>query len=111
MDRLTTYHHIADEVESKIREGPTGNIDGYLKLLDKLRVALDFFNHNNPGGVELSHVNDLFETGLDKLQKEFLNLLKRHSKPVPLQVLNDIAACEDIEGSWSRLSLVPGLSS
>ena len=35
---------------------PTGNVDGYLKLLDKLRSAVDFFKHNNPSSLELSHV-------------------------------------------------------
>lgn len=33
-----------------------GNIENYLKLMERLRVAVDFFNHNNPGSVELGHV-------------------------------------------------------
>ena len=33
-----------------------GNIEVYLKLMERLRVAVDFFNHNNPGSVELGHV-------------------------------------------------------
>ena len=94
MERVISFHHIADDVEAKIREGPSGNIEGYLKVLDKLRVAVEFFNHNNPGSVELSHVNDLFETGLENLSKEFLQLLKRHSKPVPVTMLNDIVEDE-----------------
>ena len=32
------------------------NIDAYLKLLDRLRVAVDFFSHSNPSSLELSHV-------------------------------------------------------
>ena len=36
---------------------PDGNnVDLYLKQLDRLRVAVDFFTHNNPNSVELSHV-------------------------------------------------------
>jgi len=99
MDRVISFHHVADEVEPRIREGPGSNIEGYLKLLDRLRVAWDFFTHNNPGSVELSHVNELFDCGLDALQKEFLQLLKRHSKPVPVAILSDIANCEDMEGT------------
>ncbi len=95
MERVIGYHHIADDVETKIRNGPTGNIEVYLKLLDRLKMAVDFFTHNNPGSVELSHVNDLFETGLESLQKEFLNLLKKHSKPVPVAILTDIVMEED----------------
>ena len=72
MDRIIGYHHIADEVEPKLMEGwvlllitinnyyyyysPTGNIEGYLKLLDKLRAAVDFFKNNNASSMELSHV-------------------------------------------------------
>ena len=33
-----------------------GNIEGYLKLMERLRVAVDFFNYNDPGSVELGHV-------------------------------------------------------
>ena len=51
----------------------------------------------NPRDI-MSHVNELFDCGLDALQKEFLQLLKKHSKPVPVAILNDIAACEDMEG-------------
>ena len=99
MDRVIGYHHVADEVEPRIREGPpSGSVDSYLKLLERLRVALEFFQHSNPSSVELSHVTELFECGLDALQKEFLALLKRNSKPVPLAVLNDVASCEDVEG-------------
>ena len=35
---------------------PTGNVEGYLKLLDRLRSAVDFFRNNNPSSLELSHV-------------------------------------------------------
>ena len=36
---------------------PDGNnVESYLKLLDRLKVAGDFFNHNNPNSVELSNV-------------------------------------------------------
>lgn len=97
LDRVIGFHHVADEVEPKVREGPVAGIEAYLKLLEKLHVAVEFFTQNNPGSVELSHVNELFETGLEMLQKEFLQLLKRHSKPVPVPILHDIAACEDME--------------
>ena len=98
LDRVISFHHVADEVEAKVREGPVASIEAYLKLLEKLHVAVEFFTQNNPGSVELSHVNELFETGLEMLQKEFLQLLKRHSKPVPVPILHDIAVCEDMEG-------------
>ena len=33
-----------------------GNLEVHLKLMERLRVAVEFFNHNNPGSVLLSHV-------------------------------------------------------
>ena len=61
MDRLIGFHHVADEVEAKVQEGPSGDVEGYIKVLDRLKVALDFFHANNPSSVELSHVQELFE--------------------------------------------------
>ena len=92
------FYHVSDDVEAKIREGPSGDIKSYLALLDKLKDASKFFRHNNPESMELSHINELLETGLDALVREFLHLLKKHSRPVHIATLRDIAACEDTEG-------------
>ena len=81
-------------------------------------MALVFFHSNNPASVELTRLHDYFDVsvthtqlcislslslqqGLDTLQRDFMNLMKNSSRPVALPLLNDIAACEDIEG-WSR---------
>lgn len=48
--------------------------------------------------MELVRINELLETGLDALAREFLQRLKKHSKPVHIATLHDIAACEDTEG-------------
>ena len=40
----------------------------------------------------------LLQQGLDTLQRDFMNMMKRSSKPVPIAILHDIAVCEDIEG-------------
>lgn len=92
LDRIIGFHHMADDIESRIREGPSGNIDAYLKLLEKLESALTFFSNNNPSSVELPRLNALYDDGMESLTKDFLNLLKHDSKPVPIQVLNDIAS-------------------
>ena len=106
LDRVMGFYHIAEEVETKIREGPSGNIEAYLKLLDRLKVAWDFFKQNNPESIELGHISELQETGLEALVREFLHLLKKHSKPVHVATLHDIAACEDVEGECVRLSYI-----
>ncbi len=99
MDRVIEFHAVADTVEAKVRQGPTTDIKGFLELLDKLKGALDFFTVSNPHSVELGHVGELFEVGLETLAREFLQLLKKYSKPVPVAMLNDIATIEDSEGT------------
>lgn len=98
LDRVISFYHVSDNVEAKIREGPSGDVKSYLGLLDKLKDASKFFKQNNPESLELTHINELLETGLDALAREFLQLLKKHSRPVHIATLRDIAACEDMEG-------------
>lgn len=98
LDRVIAFHAVADEVETRIRDGPSGDINTYLELLNKLKEALDFFIHNNAQSVELGHVGELFEVGLEALSREFLQLLKKHSRPVPVAALHDVASIEDGEG-------------
>ena len=61
MERVIGFYHLANEVEIKVQSGPSGGVEGYIKVLERLRVALDFFQSNNPSSVELSHVQELFE--------------------------------------------------
>ena len=105
MNRVIGFHNVTDEVEPLVTAGPGGDIEGYLRVLDRLKEAADFFNANNPTSVELSHVHEMFETGIHSLQTEFLGLLQRQSKPVPLVLLNDIAAAEDPEGECVRVGV------
>ena len=32
VDKVIGYHHVADEVESRIQDGPSGDIEGYIKV-------------------------------------------------------------------------------
>lgn len=98
LDRVMGFYHVSEDVEAKIREGPTGDIKTYLGLLDRLKDASKFFKQNNPDSMELSHINELLETGIDALVREFLQQLKKHSRPVHIATLRDIATCEDTEG-------------
>ena len=100
---MISFYHVSDDVEAKIREGPSGDIKSYLELLDKLKDASKFFRQNNPESMELVRINELLEMGLDALAREFLQCLKKHSKPVPTVMLHDIAACEDTEGEQEHM--------
>jgi len=35
---------------------PTGQLDAYIKNLERVLDAIDFFNHNNPNCLELSNL-------------------------------------------------------
>ena len=45
------------------------------------------------------------QQGLDTLQRDFMNMIKRSSKPVAIAILHDIAVCEDIEGEEATVAL------
>ena len=32
MDKVIGYHHVADEVESKVQDGPGGDVESYIKV-------------------------------------------------------------------------------
>ncbi len=100
---MIAFHAVADEVEAKTREGPGGDIPGFLDLLNKLKASLAFFTQHNVHSVELGHVGELFEVGLEALSREFLQLLKKFSKPVPMAMLHDISTGEDSEGTYVRV--------
>ena len=102
LDRVISFYHVSDDVEAKIRDGPSGDIKSFLELLDKLKDASKFFRQNNPESMELVRINELLDMGLDALAREFLQRLKKYSKPVPIVMLHDIAACEDTEGEHTR---------
>lgn len=98
LQQVIDYHHVADEVDPKLREGPKGNFEAYLKLLDKLRAAVDFFRHNNPSSMELSHVTTSFDRGIEILEKNFRDLLRQNSEPVPYAVLQKMVDMELSQG-------------
>lgn len=98
MERVIGFYHVGEEVEVKIREGPGGEVGAYLGLLNQLKEAMDHFNHFNSESLELVHLSELFYIGMEALIREFRQLLQKHSKPVHVATLHDIAICEDPEG-------------
>lgn len=100
MQRVIGFYQVGEDVEVKIREGPSGDINSYLAVLNQLREAMEHFNQFNPESLELVHLNELFENGMEALIREFRQLLQKHSKPVHVATLHDIANCQDVEGKW-----------
>ncbi|KAL9956376.1 hypothetical protein ACROYT_G037843 [Oculina patagonica] len=87
LDHVISYHHVYASVEHVIRDAPTGQLDAYIKNLERVLDAIEFFNQNNPNCLELSNLTSLRDFGRDSLGKEFRLLLNRHSKPVPVEMI------------------------
>lgn len=87
LDHVISYHHVSTNVEHVIRESPTGELDAYIKNLERVLDAIEFFKQNNPNCMELSNLTSLRDYGRDSLEKEFRLILNRHSRPVPVEMI------------------------
>lgn len=87
LDHVISYHHVYANVEHVIRDAPTGQLDTYIKNLERVLDAIEFFNQNNPSCMELSNLTSLRDYGRDSLEKEFRQMLNRHSKAVPAETI------------------------
>ncbi|XP_076809603.1 exocyst complex component 7-like isoform X3 [Clavelina lepadiformis] len=98
LDHVIGYHHVAHEVESVLRQGPSRQVERYLKCMDQLGQAVAFFSENNPDSPELNTVSTLFTNGKESLEKEFQGQLQRQTKPLPPnKVMNLINHDKDTE--------------
>lgn len=101
LDTVINYYTVSQEVDSIIRSGPSHTADGqpqlepFLKAMDKLQTAQEYFEKHNPQSVELENVSMLFNNGGLALSREFRDLLFKHSKPVPPVVLLELIAMDE----------------
>ena len=58
--------------------------------LDRLQEAVRYFEEKNPESPELLNVSSLLTKGSDLIEKEFRQLLSRHSSPVPPVLILDL---------------------
>ena len=64
--------------------------------MSKLRSSLDYFEKSNPQSIELENIKALYETGGDALNREFGEMLKKHSLPTQgVELLNSISMPEE----------------
>ncbi|PRD27639.1 UNVERIFIED_CONTAM: Exoc7 [Trichonephila clavipes] len=95
LDYVIQYYNVPKEVESKIRDGPSGCLQSYLECLKKIQSSIDFFQKNNQDCQELVELSTLFDDGAESLQSEFRNLLYRYSKPIPAITILDMLGMDD----------------
>lgn len=106
LDDVLSYHNVSSSLKPIIEEGPAGHLEDYLDSMVKIDQAIEFFLKNNPESIELSVLRSLNETAKDSLEKEFLLLLQRNSKPVPVVTIQDILnATIDNDDTISEFSM------
>lgn len=62
LDHVISFYGVSQEVESVVRAGPGpvanggSGLDAFLQAMNKLQVAQEYFEKNNPQSVELENV-------------------------------------------------------
>lgn len=99
LDHVINYYMVTRELADLIQDGPhtttTESLNVYLEALDKLADAQGYFNKNNPQSVELENINQLYNTGVSKLENAFEELLSRNTRPLSPTTLMDMIALEE----------------
>lgn len=99
LDHVINYYMVSRELADLIQAGPntttTESLNIYLEALDKLAEAQNYFNKNNPQSVELENINQLYNTGVLKLENAFEELLSRNTRPLSPTTLLDMIALEE----------------
>ncbi|XP_013161565.1 PREDICTED: exocyst complex component 7 [Papilio xuthus] len=99
LDHVINFYMMSRELADLIQAGPhtssTESLNIYLEALDKLAEAQNYFNKNNPQSVELENINQLYNTGVLKLESAFEELLSRNTRPLSPTTLMDMIALEE----------------
>ncbi|XP_069692328.1 exocyst complex component 7 isoform X2 [Periplaneta americana] len=113
LDHVIGFYGVSQEVEPVVRSGPGpianggSGLEAFLQAMDKLQLAQEYFEKNNPQSVELENVSTLFNSGGDALNREFKDLLFRHSKPVPPIMLLELVEDTPVEETPVSLNNFP----
>ncbi|XP_050681596.1 exocyst complex component 7 isoform X2 [Leptidea sinapis] len=99
LDHVINYYMVSRELADLIQAGPhtttSDALNIYLEALDKLAEAQNYFNKNNPQSVELENINQLYNSGVLKLETAFEELLSRNTRPLSPTTLMDMIAIEE----------------
>ncbi len=99
LDHVIDFYNVSKDVESVVRAGPSAsnNLEDFLQTMSRLRGSLDYFEKSNPHSIELENVKGLYETGGDALNREFGELVKKHSVSQPaVDLLNAISIADSL---------------
>ncbi|KAI0978013.1 hypothetical protein GJ496_001775 [Pomphorhynchus laevis] len=83
-DNVLQFYTLYDKLEDYITQGPTFDIDKYLRSIESLQDAMEFFKKiagQNIHRSEFDKVNSLLKSGQKKLMTECESIVRRHSQP------------------------------
>ncbi|CAH2979665.1 unnamed protein product [Chilo suppressalis] len=99
LDHVINFYMVSRELADLVQAGPhtssTESLNLYLEALDKLEEAQTYFNKHNAQSVELENINQLYNTGVLKLENAFEELLSRNTRPLSPTTLMDMIALEE----------------
>ncbi|XP_063070417.1 exocyst complex component 7-like isoform X2 [Engraulis encrasicolus] len=88
LNTVIGYYHVLSITNSTTKEGPKGQLEDYLRCLEKIKAAADYFDEVLPYGLELRAMKLKLYACRQQLKSEFNRLLLRCSNPAsPLDVL------------------------
>ncbi|XP_055343985.1 exocyst complex component 7-like [Paramacrobiotus metropolitanus] len=89
IDAALYHYKVPEQLSAVIQAGPVKNLPAYCAALEKVKASADFFADFNTSTPEYEQVSGLYRTGRENLIKEFRELLRMHSKPVPAVMIKD----------------------
>lgn len=115
LDSVIKYYSVTSEVEAIIVAGPSNRLDRYMECLDRLKEAINYFEHNNPDSPEGDNVLSLYKRGGDAVEREFKQILLRYSMPIApialLDMINDDVSEQQLDSTNSGTSNASSTSS
>eukprot|EP00048_Salpingoeca_helianthica_P024971 m.36775 g.36775 ORF g.36775 m.36775 type:complete len:668 (-) comp9718_c0_seq2:26-2029(-) len=85
--QIEQHHEVSTAVEPILTQSPALQLETYLKALETVKTALEYFEEHNPGHPEKQILTRLQNTGHDFLEREFFQVLERHSFAVDVDEL------------------------
>ena len=111
LETVLSHYDVSQEVCNLIHQGPAeGNVQTFLRALDKLYSAKEYFTNHNSQSVELENVTSLFDTGCEGLYNHYRQLLRKHSVALrPVELLDLIYIEDDSSDEYTSFrQLTPG---
>ncbi|KAL1237557.1 Exocyst complex component [Trichinella spiralis] len=110
IDQTLKHYNTANETDAVLKDmSPAENVIKYIKMMEKLKSAMEFFSSNEIHKSQLERVETTFNFGCTALEQEFKVLLRRNRANFSAaQVLASIDDSYEIRKDVDLLHLILG---